>query len=495
MYYNKKKIENTMNNPISNTLLKLNKNYVPLRGLTAKTMAFFDVRAISDNKGKVEKLVFPYGDEAQKVRVMETKEHYAVGNMKDVALFGMDKFSPGQNMSITITEGELDAMSVFQMLGSKYPVVSVRSSTTAVEDCKNAREYLNSFSKIYLCLDNDPPGEKATNKIAALFDPNKVHYVNLGNYKDPNAFLQDGKEKEFTNVWYSSKKYIPKGIVSSWDQQFKILGQKRERALASYPFPSLQEMTYGIRSKELILITAQEKIGKTEFIRTIEHHLLSTTEENVGIIHLEEEEQRSIQGLVGIHMGQPVHLPDCMVSLSDQQEALKDLTKTDGRLNVYTHFGSDDPDLILDVLRSMVSVLGCKFVFIDHITMLVTGYEGDDERKKLDYLSTKFAELTRDLDFTMFLVSHVNDDGKTRGSRNIAKVADLIINLDRDIEAQDENTRNTTFATVRGNRFSGRTGPAGIIGFNPQSFKLSEITFSEGPQADFDFNVEEFANV
>ncbi len=469
-----------MNQPIAVAAHKVPKVYMDHRGITSKTMSFFDVRTVVNAiSAKPEKLIFPYNDESQKIRFLDRKEFAAAGNMKEASLFGMDRFTPGQNQSITITEGELDALSVFQMLGSKYPVVSVRSSSTAREDCSRARNYLNSFGKIYLCLDNDVPGEKATKEIAALFDINKVFFVRLGNFKDANEMLQAGKEREFVGTWHNSKKYVPKGIMSSWDEMSIALSQKREGAKAEYPFPSLQEMTYGIRSKELVLITAQEKIGKTEFIRTIEHHLLDKTDENVGIIHLEEEEQRSIQGLVGIHLQQPVHLPDCMVSVADQQEALKKLTKTDGRLHVYTHFGSDDPDVILDVLRSMVAVCGCKYVFIDHITMLVTGFEGDDERRKLDYLSTKFAELTRELDFTMFLVSHVNDDGKTRGSRNIAKVADLIVSLNRDVEAQDENARNTTYLTVRGNRFSGRTGPAGMLKFDPKSFTLKELRYDD----------------
>lgn len=486
--YDREKIKRTMNVPVSNAL-RVPKVYLDHRGISAKTMAFFDVRTVVNAiSTKPEKLVFPYNDESQKIRLLEKKEFTATGNMKEASLFGMDRFTPGQNQSITITEGELDALSVFQMHGGKYPCVSVRSSTTAREDCVRAREYLNSFDKIYLCLDNDQPGEKAAKEIAALFDINKVYYVKLGSFKDANEMLQAGKEKEFVGSWWSSKKYVPKGIMSSWAEMADALATRKELAQVDYPFASLQEMTYGIRTKELVLVTAQEKIGKTEFIRTIEHHILDKTDANVGIIHLEEEEQRTIQGLVGLTLGEPVHLPDCMVSVPDQQEALKKLTRVDGRLHVYTHFGSDDPDVILDVVRSMVSVCGCRYVFIDHITMLVTGYEGDDERRKLDYLSTKFAELTRELDFAMFLISHVNDDGKTRGSRNIAKVADLIVSLNRDVEAIDENARNTTFITVRGNRFSGRTGPAGMLKFDAKSFKLSELRY-DAP-ADLQWNID-----
>ena len=470
-----------MNNPDIKSIVKVPKNYYPMRGITKETMAFFDVRTVSNRAGKPEKIVFPYGDDAQKIRSLQEKEFTCTGNMKEASLFGMDKFSPGQAKSVTITEGEFDALSVFQCLGSKYPVVSVRSSSTAKSDCSAAYEFLNAFDRIYLCLDQDAPGERASKDIAKLFDINKIFYVKLGKYKDVNEMLQAGKDKEFVSVWYNSKRFVPTGIVSTLTDLSDILAKDKAKSIADYPFPTLQEMTYGIRSKEMNVILAPEKIGKTEFIRAIEYHLLKNYEHNVGVIHLEEDETRTLQGLVGLDLKQPVHLPDSMVSLSDQQKVLKELVKTDDRLSIYPHFGSDDPNTILDIIRYMVSGLGCKFLFIDHITMLVTGFENDDERKKLDYLSTKFAELTRELDFTMFLISHVNDDGKTRGSRNITKMADLIISLYRDIEAQDENIRNTTSITIRGNRYSGRTGPAGYLWFSPQSFTLSELTYDIEP--------------
>jgi hypothetical protein len=217
----------------------------------------------------------------------------------------------------------------------------------------------------------------------------------------------------------------------------------------------------------------------TEIIRAIEYHLLKTTDHKIGIIHLEEEERRTLCGLVGYHVKKPVHLPDSGFSNEDILKSYKELTKEEDRVHVYGHFGSDDPDIILDIIRHLVVVSGCKFVFLDHITMLVTGFEDEDERKKLDYISTKLAMMTRELNFTLFLISHVNDDGKTRGSRNIAKVADLIVALDRDIEHADPEIRNTTNITVKGNRFSGRSGPACPLFFSTESYTLSEKVLEE----------------
>lgn len=454
------------------TLVDYSYQYLGTRGISRETMEFFRVLTKVSKDGQPVAISFPYGTYEQ-VRKIPGKQILTIGDSKDVKLFGQDQFNPGSAKTITICEGAYDAMSVCEIMG-RYPAVSVRSASCARADCERAHNYLNSFERIYLCFDNDRAGTEAAREVSQLFDINKVYHVKLEKWKDANEALEKGDKAEFTKTWWNAKRYQPKGIVSTYEQMEEILKKESAQAVASYPFPTLESMAYGIRSGELVLFTALEKVGKTEVIRAIEHHLLKTTEENIGIIHLEELEKRSVQGLVGIELGAPVHLPDAGVSVEDQITALKSLTKKDGRLHFYSHFGSDDPDSILGVIRYLVGVNHCKYIFLDHITMLVTGFEDEDERKKLDYISTRLAMLTRELNFTLFLVSHVNDSGQTRGSRNIAKVADLIVHLDRNIEAADSATRNQTALTCRGNRYAGITGPAGVLHFDSRKFTLSE---------------------
>lgn len=466
------------NSTLSNTAAKNTNSltYSSWRGIRKDTMERYKVMTVVDSSNSPLEVTFKYPNGAEKHRLIAEKKFYWTGPATEAALFGMDLFSPASANAITITEGELDCLSAFQMFGSKYPVVSFKASASAAKDIAANFKYINSFDKIYLCLDCDDVGHRVRNEIASLFDPNKVYIVELlgGELKDANDYLTKGRQEEFIKLWWNSKKYLPKGIVNEYREIKEILSRRSSSSLATYPFPTLNEMTYGIREGELNLFTAQEKVGKTEVIRAIEHHLLKTTDFNLGIIHLEEGEKRSIQGLLSYELDTPVHLPDSSISVDDQLDAYERLTKREGRLNFYTHFGSDDPDTILGAIRYMVTALGCKFVFLDHITMLVTGYEGDDERRKLDYISTRLAMLTRELKFTLFLVSHVNDDGKTRGSRNISKVADLIVHLDRNPEAESLDGRNTTELLVKGNRFAARSGPAGYLWFDPSTYKIAE---------------------
>jgi twinkle protein len=108
--------------------------------------------------------------------------------------------------------------------------------------------------------------------------------------------------------------------------------------------------------------------------------------------------------------------------------------------------------------------------------MAVSGLAGEDERKALDYLSTRLEIMVKELMFCLIMVSHINDAGQTRGSRLIAKNADIVIALQRDVTNPDPVIRCTTNIILEKNRFAGKTGPAGSIIFNPVTYTLSEDT-------------------
>lgn len=449
--------------------------YVPTRGVTRETFEFYKVKTRVRDDGTPIAHEYPYGNAATKVRVLDPKGFYWEGQGNDAALFGMDRFEAGGAKAITITEGEIDCLSAFQMLGSKYPVVSIRGSSSAALDCTRARDYLSSFDHVYLCFDSDKAGQDAIGSVARLFHPNKIRIVSLTKYKDANEYLDKGAGKDFVSAWWAAKPYLPKEIISGRAAIEEIFSKEDQGAIASYPFATLDTMSYGIRSGELVLFTAQQKVGKTEVLRAIEHHILSTTQYNIGIIHLEENERRTVQGLASYVLNVPTHLPDSNVSKSDVLSAYASLAGEDNsRVFLYSSFGSNDPETILDRIRYLVTACSCKFIFLDHMTRLVSSNMEDDLRRTLDYLATTFAIMCKELDFTLFLVCHVNDEGQPRDSRMIAKECNLHVYFSRDKENADAAARNTVSVMVRDNRFSGSTGPAGELEFNPKTFKLTE---------------------
>lgn len=451
----------------------ISKQSVDFRGIPSNVSSIYKIESLVDEHGDVVRRVYHYPWGGEKTRVVANKQFFTK-DMKQRGLFGIDLFDPGSKRSITIVEGEEDAPSAYHALKGVSAVVSVQSASSALKDCMADRDKVNSYDKIYLCFDRDAAGMKAADEVASLFDFNKVFHVNLTKYKDPNEYLQNKAEDDFRNAWYAAKRYLPEGIVSSYDDFKEILDDKEGDVLCTYPFPELQRMFRGIREGEVVLIDGLEGLGKTEVIRALEYHILTTTDLNLGIIHLEEPKKRLLKGLAGLWMKEPIHFNE-EITNDEVMAVIRSLTKRDNRLHLYSHFGSDNPDIIVDRIRFLVTVLGCKIVTLDHITMVVTGLDTDDERRVLDQLSTRLAMLTQELNFALVMISHINDDGQTRGSRNISKVAHSRISLSRDLASEDPTERNTTKFLVKKNRFGAQTGHGGSVFFNEKTFTLEPI--------------------
>lgn len=445
--------------------------YLTHRGLDRRTLEFYNIKTKIDADGKPVAVGFKYPNGAYKIRQLADKKFHSEGAIAEAGLFGRDKFSAGSHKYVTITEGEYDAASLWQVVQS--PVVSVQSSGVAARDCALDREYLNSFERIYLAFDGDAMGRKATSSVAKLFDYNKVFVVRFTKRKDANEFLQHGESEELRNIWNNSKRYLPETVESSFSIFEQIITEKTREGVP-YPFPTLTQMTYGIRTAESVLLTAQEGVGKTELMHAFQYQLLKETDDAIGAIFLEEPKRRHLQAIAGLELRKPVHLPDCGVSDAEIFTAVKKAVRMDDRLHVYSHFGSDDPEVLLDTIRFLVTARACRYVLLDHITMAVSGLGGEDERRALDYLSTRLEMMVKELDFSLILVSHVNDAGLTRGSRYISKIADIRIDATRDVTHADPIERNRTYLTVAKNRFSGRTGPAGVLIFDPTTYTFSE---------------------
>jgi twinkle protein len=450
--------------------------YLGCRGIDASVFRKYGAKTKVDPTGKPIEIGFPERNGSYHVRVLDPEgktKTYHKGEYKP-GCFGIDKFIAGGHKWCAITEGYEDALSLHQ--ATNVPVFSVHSSSSAVADVSVDRSYLNSYDRIYLAFDGDEQGHDAAAAVAKLFDYSKVYLVRFpgGKHKDANDFAQQGQLPELRNLFDNAKKFLPLNIESEL-RVFKNILYEAPREGVSYGIPTLDYMTYGIRTGESVLVTAQEGVGKTEVLHKILFNIMKEhPDAAVAGIFLEEPKKRLLQAIAGLQLNRPVHLPDCGVTDAEVYQAVQDVVRVDDRLHIYSHFGSDDPDHILDTIRFLVSARGCRYVFLDHITMVVTGGGVDNERRALDYLSTRLEMLVKELDFALIVVSHVNDDGLTRGSRNISKIADIRIDLSRDIQSSDPTIRRTTHLKISKNRFCGRTGPAGQLLFNPATYTLNE---------------------
>jgi twinkle protein len=460
-------------------------NYYPNRGLKEQALQYYNVLT-QFLDGKPNKTIFPYGDKASKTRFLDKKEFRTEGLIQEVPLFGMDKFDKGSKKSITLTEGEYDAISIYQVSNGETAAVSVKSASSAKRDCTEAYEFINSFDKIILAFDNDGPGKQATKDVAQMFDPQKVHIVEWSRYKDANEYLQNNEWNELFSVWSKASRQIPSGIIHTFDSIKDALIKSEDNRLADYPFDCLNSSLRGLHKGEFILFKGLEGIGKTEIFRALEYNVLKTTDHNMAIIRLEEVAGDTIRGIATYELQAPAMMDESGISEDDVMKAYSNAVGgRQDRLYIQSGFDTDEPEVVLNNIRFLVSGCGCKIVFLDHLSMLVTGLEDDDERKKIDYIVTKLKRMAIELEFCLVTIMHVNDNGQTRGSRYPGKIANTVIHMDRNIREQDPVERSKLKLTVEKGRNQGtKTGPVGTLYYDGDvTYTLKEM-FKEQPLLD-----------
>ena len=372
------------------------------------------------------------------------------------------------------------------MLGSKYPVVSVRNGAgNAAQDIKANYEWLDSFENIVICFDNDEAGRNAANQVAEILGTKAKIFKGTTDFKDACEYCEARKEKDFIDQWWKAERYTPDGIIDGailWD----LVNQPVERAKVQYPFGGLNDLTYGIREGELVTITAGSGLGKSQFLREIVYHILNNSQDNIGLMFLEESVKRTAKSIMSLAANKPLHLPDTETNDEELREAF-DSTLGTGRVFLFDHFGSTAIDNIINRVRFMAKALDCRYIFLDHVSIVVSAQDNGDERKALDEIMTKLRMIVQETDIALFCVSHLKrPDGKgheegastslsaLRGSGSIGQLSDMVLGLERNGQAADLKERHTTKVRVLKNRFSGLTGHACGLYYDRVTGRMSE---------------------
>jgi len=428
---------------------------------------------------------------ATKVRQTKGKKMWSEGDISGATLFGQQIFSP-KGKYITVCEGEVDAMSAHQMMSSKWPCVSVKTGAAgALGDCKKAFSYLDSFDTVVLCFDMDKAGRSAAGEVAQLFAPNKCKVAHL-EYKDANEYLKMGKGEAFTQAWWNAQPHTPAGIINLKD----IGGSLYEEDFCEtclYPWPQMNEKTYGMRTGELITFTSGAGMGKSSVMRELMHHLLRNTKDNIGVLALEENVKNTAWNIMSVEASARLYIKEVREGFTrDQLEQWQNNTIGSGRFFAFDHFGSISNDEILSRIRFMAQALECKWIILDHLSILVSGQEESfgDERKSIDMLMTKLRSLVEQTGIGLLLVSHLrrpsgdkgHEDGKEvslshlRGSASIAHLSDGVIALERNQQEDDEVLSNTTVVRILKNRYTGETGIATHLFYDRNTGRMTEIS-------------------
>ncbi len=440
------------------------------RGITKTVAEFFDVKVSYGEDGEIDTHYYPYDDnKAYKVRELP-KQFSWVGKSK--GLFGQSKFN-NSGKRLIITEGEIDALSVAQANYDKYkkiyPVVALSSSVMTKSLLEN-RDWIRSFQEVILCLDNDEAGQKATEEATRIIGLDKVKLVKLP-LKDANEVLLKFDSARLMQCLFDAAPYVPAGIIGK-EELWEALQNYNKAASVPYPacLDGINTKLKGMRSGEIALFISGTGSGKSTVLREIMLHLLESTEDKIGVISLEESPAETARKLAGMALNRNPAKEEIPI---EELKAGFDTVFSSDRVVLLDHQGSINDNSIVDQLEYMC-LTGCRYLFIDHITILVSeGVENLTGNEAQDRVMNDLLRLVKRHPVWIGLVSHLRkapnnkgsfEEGRLpsiddiRGSGSIKQISFDIISFARNLTADSEAERNSIKMRILKSRYTGLTG-------------------------------------
>lgn len=446
---------------------------------------------VADYRDSTGKLV------AQKVRDKD-KNFTALGKLTKEMLWGAHLWSGG-GKKIIITEGEIDCLTVSQLQGLKWPVVSLPNGAAAAKKtCAANYEFLNGYEQIILMFDMDEPGRKAVQEAAEVLPPGKVFVAQLP-LKDANECLLAGKQQAVTDAIWNATPFMPDGVFSAKSLIARAL-EKSDVKSVEFPIGvALNEKTRGTRGGEVITLTSGSGMGKSSFARELAYGWGHSMGYKVGMAFIEESVEETMLDITGLHLNKRIRQYPETTNHSEKAAAMTEVFDND-TYYLYDHFGSAEEDSLINKLRYMITVEECGYIILDHLSIVVSGMEGEgDERKTLDRLMTKLKTLAKATGAVIVVVVHLKrkegKGGKTheeggrvtlgelRGSGAIAQLSDTVIAFERD---QQGETPNVVTVRILKCRFTGDTGVAGYLEFSKVTGRLYDIDHEPEQEAEGD---------
>lgn len=496
----------------------------PERGISKATCERYGVRAgLSEKDGTTpEFFYFPSFNQKGKVvgymrqdlsKDKSEKGHWtavgsvAIGNK----LFGQDVAESvnRKKNNLVITEGQWDCLSVYQSLvdnvkGTQYEglepfVVSIPLGTAnAVEAILHNETLVKSHDALTIFFDDDyctpaeakkgiVKGHEAREAVAgALIDAGIPMFTihPEGSFKDASDYMQAGKSKELAKlVQFGKRPFSAEKIVKASDISLEELLEPRKEGIYVNSFPKLMDKIHGFRASELVLLCAPSNAGKSTVTSFFASAFIQAGEK-VGMIYLEETNKETLQRMVAAKLkvnylkfkNNPL---DCGVTRDQIEQAYNEVAKED-KLVMLGHFGSMPISDLMNKIKHMHLVEGCRYILLDHLSMVISGSEIENERKELDMVMTHLAAFCAANDVCVIAVSHLNRSGsdqfkpakgqedqpywirvtkeQMRGSASLEQLSFIVLGLEPQI--MPDRSRGHVRLTVLKNRPWGYLGVA-----------------------------------
>lgn len=469
------------------------------RKLRSECLAYFGIRiGLSEQDGRTPvSHYYPYYKDgeliAYKCRIIENKKMWSVGNQSEVDLFGWEQAIATGGKKLYITEGELDAVALLQILrdkqkGTKWedafpPVVSLpHGAGAAGKDLARLRTKIERyFKEVVFVFDMDDAGKQAVESGMHSF-PDAVSATLPS--KDANQCLIDGRSLACANaVLFGASKPKNSRIVKGAD--LRESAKKAAEYGVSWPWKHITEATRGIRLGETIYIGAGQKQGKSEVVNTLAAHFIREHGWKVFLCKPEEANNKTFKLVAGKMAGKFFHDPTKPFDEVSYDKAADAIGDNLFLLNLYQHV---DFDTLKGDIKAAVAE-GCKAIIIDPITNFTNGMDSASANTKLQEIAQELAAMALDLNVVIFIFCHLRnpDSGlpherggevlssQFAGSRAMARSCNLMLGLegnrDPNLGAEERNLR--TLVLLEDREF-GQTGRYRMY-WDPDTSLFNEI--------------------
>lgn len=462
---------------------------ITTRGIRKETVDHFNVKMSVTEDGMPEAHYYPYTRKDKLVaykKRMLPKEFSVVGNFAGIELFGQQQSTGGKKL--IITEGELDCLAVAQAMhdhyGKYYSVVSIPSASQTKAILDN-RDFVRQYPEVVLMFDQDEAGENAVEAAAKIIGIERVKIAKY-KYKDPSDLYKEEGKQGVLNAIFNASQYNPAGILTGsqiWDQFI----ERKNIESVMYPdcLRGLNDKLGGVRQGEITLFTSGTGSGKSTVIKEIVLNLLDKTDHKVGLISLEESVGDTAEKFIAMQLERPL-IGDPTLTDDELRNGF-DAVFGDERLVLLDHQGSVSDASLLDKIEYM-ALMGCKYLFLDHITIAVSeGTDGLTGNEAVDKVMSDLLKIVKKHNVWLGLVSHLRkaqggrsfEEGHLasiddiKGSGSIKQISFDIIAFARNLVAESNIERNTIKLRVLKARFTGNTGDCGTALYNPKTTRLS----------------------
>ncbi|KAL6068923.1 Twinkle protein, mitochondrial [Balamuthia mandrillaris] len=399
-------------------------------------------------------------------------------------LFGWHTIKP-TDTEVVLTEGEYDAMAVHQATG--MPAISLPNGAQSLPI--ELLPQLERFSKIYLWMDDDVPGQDGAHKFAQKLGLKRCYLVSTKDGdpdgpKDANDALRQGKN---LSALLAKAKRIPHNKIFVFedlkDEIHRMIGNAAQiRGKKSNDFPSFNTMLKGHRKGELTIFTGHTGIGKTTFLSQLS---LDFAAQGVPTLWGSFEIKNTI--LLKKMLQQYTQAP--LESLIESKDKWEEHTRKFSELPLYflKFYGSTSVEQVLDAMEYAVYVYDVEHIVLDNLQFMLSGAGSSNNPNhfgKFDHQDRALEEFRRfatDKNVHITLVVHPRkqDDGvpltnaSVFGSVKATQEADNVVML--------QKGKDWKYLDIRKNRFDGQTGSFPLR-FHKDTCRFTELVLDEPPQ-------------